>query len=104
MQRCPVLRAGFGQSERTFGKVESGEIAAARERCAWRAPVEATRDHQMEYKPEIALYSDGDAFADTAQFAHDAAFCIRDGRLRRAKEEWTRQTNVLERLARDARI
>src|SRR4051794_26019759 len=104
MQRCPVLRAGFGQSERTFGKIEGGEVPAAGKRGAWRPPVEAARDHQVKHEPEIALDSDGDAFADTAQFAHDAAFCIRDGRLRRAKEEWARQTNALERLARDARI
>jgi hypothetical protein len=58
----------------------------------------------MEYKPEIALYSDGDAFADAAQFAHAAAFGVRDGRLRRSEEERARQTNPLEGLARDARI
>src|SRR4051794_10508393 len=104
MQRCPVLRAGFGQSERTFGKIESGEIAAAGERCARRPPVQAACDHQVKHEPEIALHSDSNAFADAAQFAHDAAPCIRDGWLRRSEEKWACQANARKRLAHDARL
>ena len=104
MQRGAPLGACFRKYKRAVGEVESGEIVASAELgCEW-TPVQATGDHQVDYEPEIALYADGDALADAAQFAHDAPFCFGDGRLGSAKQECAGDTNVIEALAENASL
>lgn len=61
-------------------------------------------DHQMEHEPEISFYSDGDALADAPQFTHDAALCVRGGRLRGSKKKRACQPDALDGLADDARL
>src|SRR5260370_109764 len=72
-QRCPVLRAGFGQHERAVGKIEGCQTVAARQLCCWLPPVQPACNHQVEHQPKIAFYSDRDALADSPQLAPDAA-------------------------------
>jgi inhibitor of KinA len=97
-----VLRAGFGKRERAVGKIESSQAVAARQLCFWRPPVQAARNHQVQDEPEIAFHSDRDSLADSTQFAHNAAFDIRKGRLGGAKQKGAGQSNSFERLRKDA--
>src|ERR1700692_2563183 len=101
MQRGPPPGPGFSQRESAFRKIESGEILAAAQLCALRTPVQSARDHQVEHQPEIALNSDGNTFADAAQFTNSAAFDIGDRRFNGLKQEWAGKPYMLERLTDD---
>jgi hypothetical protein len=66
--------------------------------------VQPACDHQVQHEPEIAIYTDGDSFADAAQFAHGAALYILNRRLHCSKQKRARKPNSLDRLAHDARF
>jgi hypothetical protein len=64
--------------------------------------VQTTGDHQMQDEPEIAIHSNGDAFADAAKFADDTPFGIGKWRLGGSEEEGARDSNAHKRLANNA--
>ena len=65
-------------------------------------PVQAAGDHQVQDEPEIAFQADGDALADAAEFANDAALGIGEWRKRGAKKKGGGDSNAHERLREDA--
>jgi len=66
--------------------------------------VQAAGDHQMQNEPEIAFQADGNALANAAEFADDAAVGIREWRKRGAKKKRGGDSNAHERLREDARF
>ena len=64
--------------------------------------MEPAGNHQVQGEPEIAFYSDGDALADSPEFAHDTALHIGEWRLGGSKQERARHSNALKRLREDA--
>jgi hypothetical protein len=66
------------------------------------SPVKAAGNNEVQDEPEVAVNSNGDAFANAAEFADDTAFGVGEWRLDGAKEERTRDSNALERLTNDA--
>ena len=104
VQRGAAFGAGFGQHQRAVGEIERGEVVAAAEFRPAAAPVQPAGDHEMQHQPQIAIEADGDALADSAQFAHDATFDRGERRIGGAQQEDVRYANALERLADDARF
>ena len=92
------------ECQRALRKIESGEVLAAREFDFRGTPVQPSGDHQMEHQPDIALDSDRDSFADTADFANCAAFRVGDGWLRGAEQKGVGDADAFERLPEDARL
>ena len=82
-----ALGAGFGEDEGAVGEVEGGEIVAASEFCAERAPVEAAGDHEMKDEPEAVVELEDDAFADAVEGADGVVFGLFDAGLDGAEEE-----------------
>jgi hypothetical protein len=87
-----------------MGEVEGGEIVAAAEFSAERAPVEAACNHEVQDEPETVVEFDGDAFADAMEGTDGVAFDIFDSRLDGAEEEWAGYADLREGLAYDARL
>ena len=50
-----MLCAGFGEHQRTVGKIEGCQISAARQLCFRCAPMQPACDHQVKHQPEIVL-------------------------------------------------
>jgi hypothetical protein len=57
--------------------------------------VQAAGNHQVKYQPKIILYADPDALAYAPQFANDATFHSREGRLCGSQEEGALQPYML---------
>jgi hypothetical protein len=55
----------------------------------------------VQHQPEIPIHTDSDAFADAPQFAHSAAFHLRNRRFHSAQQKHVRETHSLDRLADD---
>lgn len=98
MQRRAALGAGLGKNQRAVGKVERRQSLAPRQLCLRRAPVQPASNHQVKDQPKIILYADCDALAYVSQFANDATFHSREGRLRGSQEEGALQAYTLEGL------
>ena len=64
--------------------------------------MQAARNHQMNYQPDIAFDTDCDALADTLQFPHHPAFRVGNGRLEGSQEKWRANANLFELLPPDA--
>src|SRR6266849_5810311 len=60
--------------------------------------------HQVQHQPEIALNSNRDSLADSPQFAHDAAFHVRNRGVRGSKQKGAGNSCSLDRLRDDARF
>ncbi len=97
-----ALAAGFGKGEGSAGEVEGGEGVAAGEFGLGGLPVEASGDHEVEYQPEIAFDTDGDALADAADGDDFLAFDGAERGIDGAEQEDRAQADVLEGLAEDA--
>src|SRR5712671_4962007 len=66
--------------------------------------MQAAGNHQVQNEPEIAFYSDGDAFADSAQLGDGATLDVGNWRLRGSKQKKTGQAHALDWLREDARL
>ena len=102
MQGRTALCTGFGEHKRAIGKIERGEILPARQLRFARAPVQAARDHQVQYQPEAAIDANGDSLADSPQFAHRAAVRTCLWWQHGAKQKRARESNPFDRLADDS--
>src|SRR5262249_26038336 len=108
MKRCPLSRSGFGERQRAGIKMESGKRAPAVRLDATLAPMQSSRNHEMEDQPERGRFSrtciqaNCDAFTNTAEGNH---FAILRGFNRwdcRAQQKRSGDLDALERLAEDA--
>ena len=102
VQRCPLLRAEFGQREAAVREVERGERMAAGELRARFLPVQAAVDHEVQDEPEVAVQAERDALAEAAQAADVPAVRRGERRVHGAQEERAGQTHALERPIQDA--
>src|SRR5262249_59624129 len=83
MNRRALLRPGLGQRERARREVEGRQSELAGHLRAWRLPVKATGDHQVDRQEEIALEGDDDALAQAAEPGDDATVGCGDRRIER---------------------
>src|SRR5713101_9405344 len=67
MNRRALLRPGLGQRERARREVQGRQPELAGHLRAWRFPVKAPGDHQVDRQEEIALEGDDDALAHAAE-------------------------------------
>ncbi len=104
VKRGAALAPGFGQNQGAVGEVKGGKGVAARELGLRRLPVEAAGDHEVQDQPQIAVHTDGDPFADTAQLADGASFNRGKGRIDGAQQEDRGEAHAFQRLADDARL
>jgi hypothetical protein len=101
IKRGSALGAGFGKDEGAVGKVEGGEVVAASEFGAKRAPVEAAGNHEMEDEPEAIVELEDDSLADAMECADGVVFDLFDAWMDGAEEEWAGEAEVSEWLADD---
>jgi hypothetical protein len=66
--------------------------------------VKPAGDHQMNYEPEIAVYSHTDTLADAFQFPHRAALDVRRPGLNRPQYEGAQQPHTFDTLADNSRL
>jgi len=64
--------------------------------------VQPAGNHQVKHQPKIVLYSNGDALADSPQFAHHMALDTGNWRLCGSKQKGVSKSHSLERLCDDA--
>src|SRR5213594_894412 len=91
-----MLRPRFGEEQRAVREVEGGEPAAPRDGRAGRLPVQPSGDHQVQYGEVLAVECEDDALSQAPDRPHGAAREVRDGWLRRAEQERTRDADRLE--------
>jgi hypothetical protein len=70
----------------------------------WRPPVQPACNHQVQHKPEVAIDSNRNALADSAQFAGDAALHTSNWRLCGSQQKRAREPHSNKRLPDDARF
>ena len=87
MKRGAPFAPGLGQDERAAGKIERGERRTPGACATGGLPVQPAGDHQMNDQPNVALQTDGDAFADAADLDDDATFKKGERRIERAQDE-----------------
>src|SRR5579863_9626543 len=97
-----LLRSRLSEKQAPVWKIESGQATGARDFDAARAPVEPSSDHQMQHQPQIVVQPNGDAFADTSQDSDGFACGARKWRISRTQQKGTDQSDMLQRLAKDA--
>src|ERR1041385_239303 len=97
-----MLCAGFGEGQDTGveGKSRQDALVGGFRRAA--APVEASRDHQVQGQPEVALHADGDALADPAHLLDPAPLDGGDRRRGGAQQKRPADRDALEASAQDA--
>ena len=103
VERRPLLRAGLGQDQGTAIEIEGREVALTRDARAGVLPMEAPRDHEMEYQPHVVLEADGNAFTEATQLGNLLGRSRRERRRHGTQQERTREPNARERLADDSR-
>src|ERR1700730_13266801 len=96
-----MLCAGFGEHQRAVREIECRQALSSCQLRSSRAPVETPGNHQVQYQPKIALYSNANSFSDSPQFADGASFYVCDWWLRGAQQKRTGQTYLLDRLTDD---
>src|SRR5438309_1984534 len=94
-----MLRAGFGQNQRTVLEVERCQVLTSPELCSFRAPMQTPGDHEVQHEPKIAFDSNRNSFPDPPNFADRPPFYICQRWLRCTEQERARQAYVLNRLA-----
>src|ERR1700674_2368850 len=102
VQGCAVRCAGFGEDERSAGKIEGSEALAACQLCSSGPPVQPAGNHQVQDQPEITFYSNRDSLADRPQFAHDAALDGCNWRLCGSQQERAREAHSFDGLIDDS--
>ena len=102
VQRRALLRAGLREQEAAVRKIESGKTARPRHLDAAGAPMQASRDHEVQHQPKVVIQANSDTFADPPELAHRFSFGARKRRGRSAQQKRTGQPHVLQRLAEDA--
>jgi hypothetical protein len=85
-----------------MGKVEGCQILAARQLGVSRTPVQPAGNHQVKYQPQVAIYPNCDALADSSQFAYYPALNVRNRRLCGSKQKGACQSHFLQRLSNDS--
>ena len=101
VQRRAVLRGGFRQEEAPAGKVPGSEIRAAGNPYAGRLPVESAGDHQVQHGEVIAVESEHDALAETADLLHPAPGQVGHRGVGSPEQEGARDAHALEALPHD---
>src|SRR5260221_3008537 len=102
MQRRTLLRSGFREQQAPVWKIKRRQTARPRHLDASLAPVQAARNHQVQHQPQFIFQADGDALADSSQFANSFTVGIAQWGIHATKQERTRETNALQRLTEDA--
>ncbi len=66
--------------------------------------MQAARNHQMDYEPEIAVDTDRDSFADATQFPNRPAFRVGNGRLDGSEQKRRQDADAFKRLTDNSRL
>ena len=105
VNRGSLLGSGFGQRERTCGKIERDESAPSIGLGALGRgmPMEPSGDHQMQHHPDSTVHAERDALADAAQRGDRASLDQGQRRLDGTDEKRAAEANALHGLAQDAR-
>jgi hypothetical protein len=104
VQRRAPLRARFGERERPFREIECRQILTAADLRATRPPVQPSRDHQVQNKPNAAFHANRDALTDATNVAYNAVLRCRRRRFNGAQQERSGHTHAFQRLANNARF
>ncbi len=94
-----MLRTGLGQHQRAIGKIESRQILPPAQLRVARAPVQASRDHQVQHQPEVAVEAESNPLSDATELPHGAALGAGQRRLRGSQQERARHPDMLKHLA-----
>src|SRR5580658_1562743 len=94
--------ASFRDGQRTAAELQPRQRRALGRRPAALEPMQPAGDHEMKYQPQLALQSNGDAFAEAAQLRYAPAVRRLDRRLDRSQEKRRLDQRALEALADDA--
>src|SRR5260370_20307320 len=102
IQRRASFRSRFRQQQTAVREIEGRKTARPRHFDTTGAPVQPPGDHEVQHQPQIVFESDGYPLADSAQLADLPPFHALKRRIHAAKQERTRQANMLERLRENA--
>jgi hypothetical protein len=103
VKRSATLRARLGEQKGSVREVHGQEADLAGHLAAWRFPLEAAGNHQVEHQEDVLVELHHEALAQSMQRNDMPTDCRIEGRIDRPQQERAGETHPLDSLADHAR-